>query len=185
MYVAYDDLCVKLTQLGCETVASLYSNQEEADTRMVLHAQEIASTGIHTIIVASSDTDVFVLFVAFVINCVVLLKHQQRTRTVYVDIASIQRSIGKLMCDALPALHAYTGCDTVSAFSGKGKVGAYKLVMANKSYQETFASLGTSWTVNNEKEQERRCKFKKRKLVPSISSYPVKVWKLANKVAVL
>jgi hypothetical protein len=53
------------------------------------------------------------------------------------------------MCETLPAIHAYTGCDTVSAFAGKGKVNALKLVMASKVYQNTFVSVGKDWTISS------------------------------------
>lgn len=46
-----------------------------------------------------------------------------------------------------PGLHAVTGCDTVSAFSGKGKVKNLKLVLQNESYQETLAELGLAKAV--------------------------------------
>ncbi len=51
------------------------------------------------------------------------------------------------MCRALPSLHAFTGCDSVSAFAGKGKVSSLKLLIGNTNMQETFKDLGTSWTL--------------------------------------
>ena len=51
-------------------------------------------------------------------------------------------------CTALLALHAaFTGCDTTSAFKGKGKIRPIKLVQGNSSFIETFASLGSPWKV--------------------------------------
>ena len=38
----------------------------------------------------------------------------------------------QLVSNALLGLHAYKGCDTVSAFSGKGKVKPLKLMMKNE-----------------------------------------------------
>ena len=48
----------------------------------------------------------------------------------------------QLVSNALLGLHAYTGCDTDSAFSGKGKVKPLKLMMKNGKYISTFASIG-------------------------------------------
>ena len=36
------------------------------------------------------------------------------------------------MCQALPGLHALTGCDTVSSFAGKGKKAALDIVKADE-----------------------------------------------------
>jgi hypothetical protein len=47
-------------------------------------------------------------------------------------------------------VHAYTGCDTVSAFCGKGKVNALKIVKVNKEAQETFMQLGQEWSLTPE-----------------------------------
>ena len=46
------------------------------------------------------------------------------------------------MCCALPGLHSFTGCDTVSAFGGKGKISAFKLMQKNTKYQDAFTQLG-------------------------------------------
>ena len=46
-----------------ESVPELYSNHEEADTRLILHAQH-ASTMHSNVTIRSSDTDVFILMLA-------------------------------------------------------------------------------------------------------------------------
>ena len=40
-------------------------------------------------------------------------------------------------------MQAYSGCDTVSAFAGRGKLGALKL-MRSEHWQEVFRELGQS-----------------------------------------
>ena len=52
------------------------------------------------------------------------------------------------MCRALVGVHAYTGCDTVSAFAGKGKAKALKLLSKNKEIQDTFLKLGQEWDLS-------------------------------------
>ena len=47
-------------------------------------------------------------------------------------------------------LHAYTGCDTVSAFAGRGKVSALKLLQRNEKFCETFQKVGVEWTMTPE-----------------------------------
>ena len=41
-------------------------------------------------------------------------------------------------------VHAFTDCDSVSAFAVRGKLSALRLVKGNKTFQESFKSLGTS-----------------------------------------
>ena len=43
----------------------------------------------------------------------------------YIHINEIARNLGAEKARALPAFHSFTGCDTVSAFFGKGKVSAW------------------------------------------------------------
>jgi len=38
-------------------------------------------------------------------------------------------------------VHAFTGCDTVSAFAGGGKFGALTIVKQSNSFQEMFNRL--------------------------------------------
>ena len=45
--------------------------------------------------------------------------------------------------------HVLTGCDTVSAFSGKGKWKAVQLLLKNESYVKAMAQLGETWTLSN------------------------------------
>jgi len=57
-------------------------------------------------------------------------------------------------------MHAFTGCDTISAFAGHGKMTALKQMKSDKAYQEAFTELGRSWEVSeelSEKLQEITC----------------------------
>ena len=47
-------------------------------------------------------------------------------------------------------LHTYTGCDSVSSFSGRSKLAALKLLEDNVNFQETFKQLGQSWALLSE-----------------------------------
>ena len=65
LFVTHGDNCTKLTSsngtITASTVLELCSNQEEADTRMFLHANHASQNGHRCIAVRSSDTDVEVL----------------------------------------------------------------------------------------------------------------------------
>ena len=48
---------------------------------------------------------------------------------------------------ALMALHAYTGCDTTSAFKGIGKQAPIKLLQRRPEFEAALGRLGNSWDV--------------------------------------
>jgi len=58
--------------------------------------------------------------------------------------------IGESSCEYLIGLHAFTGCDTVSAITNRGKLGAFKLMKRDGKYQETFRQLGNSCEVSKD-----------------------------------
>ncbi len=51
---------------------------------------------------------------------------------------------------ALPAIHAFTGCDYTAAFMNKGKLRPLVLIMKNDDFRSAFAELGTSAEVSTE-----------------------------------
>lgn len=90
--------------------------------------------------ICSEDTGVFVMSVAFCDKTEGQLfqKCGTRTRTRIVDIRKVAAALGMELFGALIGLHAYTDCDTVSAFAGKGKTSALKLLTSNREVQNTF-----------------------------------------------
>lgn len=67
-----------------------------------------------------------------------------------IDIEKLNSAIGKNVANALVGLHAFTGCDTVSAFSGKGKVNPFKLLSKNERYVDTFSDIGAQLNLREE-----------------------------------
>ena len=45
---------------------------------------------------------------------------------------------------------SYIRCDTVSAFCGKGKVKALKIMLTDAKFVEFFESIGGDWTTSDE-----------------------------------
>ena len=64
MYVNCERKCFRLTEDTWSEIESLYSTQEEADTRMLLHAKHAEEQSTAAII-ASQDTDVFIMSLSF------------------------------------------------------------------------------------------------------------------------
>ena len=112
--------------------------------------------------VASEDTDVFILSLAFenLLPGKMFVKSTKQTRTVYIDILKVVLALGSQVCLALPGLHAFTRCDIVSAFSGREKVAALNIVTRNKSFQNLFQEIGMRWELSDDlpvKLQEFTC----------------------------
>ena len=71
------------------------------------------------------------------------------TRVTYIDLTKASVNLGITVSRALLGYHAYTGCDSVSSFAGKGKMSGLKLLMTNVNYQNLFLKVGISWNVSD------------------------------------
>ncbi|CAH3031303.1 unnamed protein product, partial [Pocillopora meandrina] len=147
-FVTHGDNCTKLVVPNGSTIASdvpeLCTNQEEADTRMFLHAEHASQNGHQRIAIKSSDTDVEVLacYYQAVISADIILISGTSRRSRIVSIRRVCERLGREICEILPSLHAITGCDSVSAFSTKGKKKALDVVQMNSALRQTLGSLG-------------------------------------------
>ena len=148
MYVSCERKCFRVTKDTWSEVKSLYSTQVEADTCLLLHAKH-AEEQSTAIIIASQDTDVFIMSLSFACEfaCQVYIKSSTQTREKFVDLQKLAAAVGHNTCCALPGLHSFTGCDTVSAFWGKGKISAFQIMQKNMKYQDAFTQLGKKWSV--------------------------------------
>ena len=153
VFVIDGEKVFKINQNEVSQIEELESNYEEADTRMVLHANHASST-YEKIMISSPDTDVFVicLSVHHLIDAnIYFLTGVKSTRRI-IDITAVAENIYKSMnvCDAskqsfmesLVGFHSFTGCDTISAFTGRGKTKPLKLMVKDERYVEAFALLG-------------------------------------------
>lgn len=125
---------VMVTQEGsvvCNQPISLegltHCNHEEADTRIFLHSKHAAAHGNKTIIIKASDIDVLVIAVS-----VLSILHDlgveklwvafgQGQNLKWIPIHDLNPLIGPEKSKAFYFFHAFTGCDVVSTFRGKGK----------------------------------------------------------------
>ena len=135
LYATVAKECYKITSDGSELFEDLESTQEEADTRLLLHAYHAGRNGFSTVVISSDDTDVFVQALAF------------KARTRYIDITHVVQRYSSEVCGCLPGLHAFTGCDTASAFSRKSKMSALRLTKRHVTFRELFQLVSTDWDV--------------------------------------
>ena len=64
---------------------------------------------------------------------------------IFYDNGKIIAFLGPDICKALPFFYAFTGCDIVSSFYGKGKCKAWDTWLASEhknTYTELFSRLG-------------------------------------------
>ena len=102
-------------------------NHEEADSQIFLHARHAVAKGHTSLIIKASDTDVLVIAISVfqILNDIGLEKvwvaFGRGATLRWNPIHDIRHSIGSVKSKGLPFFHAFTGCDVVSAFRGKGK----------------------------------------------------------------
>ena len=160
LYVTNLDKCWKVTKGCCEEVPAQSSQHEEADGRLLLHAAHASREGFEAVVICGDDTDVFILCLAFRDNIHASLFQKCGTRLI--DVSNVAASVGPEVCRALLGLHAFTGCDTVSAFAGKGKIRVLTILKANAEFKEVFAQFGVQWNLPphlHVKLEEFVCKF--------------------------
>lgn len=150
LYVTSGAECYRITKDSFSEVNELHCTQEEADGRIVLHALYACKQQRSPVVIVAEDTDVFIMLLAFAhkfrypiyFSC-------GKTKRRLVDIKSIVSTYGTHICKTLIGLHAFTGCDSVSAFAGKGKVRALNMVKDCQEAQAVFRKMGNNWNMTD------------------------------------
>ena len=136
-----------VTMNGIEDMDSLYTDQEEADTRMLLHAFH-AMSDCPKITIDSPDTDVAILCVYYFesLNNVSELYFYTGTadKRRFIPIHDISRAMGPTLSRLILPFHALTGCDSTSAVCKLGKVKPWRLLQDNPTAFQDLSLLGTS-----------------------------------------
>ena len=156
-----EGVAYELTSNDGETVErkevhEIRSNHEESDTRMILYAAYGAKLEYKVIQIRSPDSDMFFLLLHFAssISSTLLFDTGVGNMKRLINVSKVSEDFGQEYCTALLTLHAYTGCDTTSAFKGIGKVKPMKVFDKNKGLTVCFSKLGMSWDVNKEMIQD-------------------------------
>ena len=113
-----------------------------------MHVQHALQHGMHTIEIRTVDTDVIVILAGvFYELCTIQpladiwIAFGVGKSYRFLSINTICSTLGELKPQALPIFHALTGCDTTSAFKGKGKKSAWQAWQAFKEVTETLVHL--------------------------------------------
>ena len=121
--------------IGLSTMLSCY-----ADTRMFLHAKDAAEKYHRRIRLRTVDTDVVLLAVSTVVS---MENTQLWIALRYIPAHEVATPLGAEKAQTRPMFHAFTGCDTVSSFAGKGKKTAFDTWRSFNAATEVFARLVT------------------------------------------
>jgi len=119
------------------------SDHEEADTRLVLHAK-IASQHHENVIIWSPDTDVAVIGISHCssIPAQVFFATGSGKNQRLVCLSEIADQLGDEKSRNLPALHAFSGCDTTSSFYGKGKKSIAITALSDQNHLKALSGFG-------------------------------------------
>lgn len=145
---------VRVSCQGIKELAEQFSDQEEADTRMVLHAVGVKSQYLRTI-VRCDDTDVLVILLYYMSLGLLtdeVFMHAGHagkyvTRERFIPVHSLASELGKATCQSLPSVHAITGCDSTNAIFGIGKKTACTILqnMPESVCSKLYKSPAESW----------------------------------------
>ena len=141
--------CISSVQwlITCNQVQELPSKQE-ADAKIFLCAKFAASFGSKSasIITVDSDLAILLMYYQYKLDLKLFLQMGSGSKG---NIFNIQTSdLSTDAVDALPAVHALSGCDSTTSFSGIGKVKFFKSVCKDESYYNATSVLGESGTIN-------------------------------------
>jgi hypothetical protein len=120
---------------------------EEADTRILLHLDDAVNEGYTKVSIRTVDTDVVVLAVtaAQQLNIAELwVAFGTGKNFRHLAAHEMAKALGPDRCIALPMFHAFTGCDTVSSFGGRGKKTAWDTWMSFDGVTRAFCVLAAT-----------------------------------------
>ena len=130
----------------------IHSTHEEADSRMIFHLATIQPPAV----LRTIDTDVFIIalgcFSSLNEDLQVWMETGVYTKNTlrYISVNQIYRKLGAKFCEALPAYHAFPGCDYTASFNRKGKVSPFKILEKDGLAQDAFASLNSDETITQD-----------------------------------
>ena len=138
-----DSVLVKMTK-----VPELQSSQEETDTRVVLYCNYAADNDYDYVKVRSPDSDIFfiLLYYAADLGIRILFDTSTGNKQRLLDITKLAKDFTPVYCAGLLAMHAFTRCDTTSAFKCIGKVKPIQLRQKNslpRGFPGAWSNMGS------------------------------------------
>ena len=128
----------------------LRSNQEEADTKVILHTMNILEEGFTVVLRSpSGDTDIMVLALALINDLTnVFMDYgngKNRKRLSLGEIRLLQSEK-----EALVGFHSFAGNDYILSIFRKGKKHCWSIAKSSETFLEAFSELGADWEMTDE-----------------------------------
>ena len=102
-------------------------SQEEADTRLLLHCKDEVVCGHKIVSIRTVDSHVVAIAVGVfeqILADELWIAFGTGKKYRFIPIHELVASLGSMKALSLPFFHAFTGCDTTSSFSSRGKKSA-------------------------------------------------------------
>ena len=112
-------------KMCCEEVLKLYSTHKEADNRMFFHLANVNAPS--NVVIRTADTDCLIIGLAsqhlYEESIHVWLEVGTPFKNIlrFINLNQLSSRLGNDLCAALPACHAFTGCDSFFLSTGNGE----------------------------------------------------------------
>ena len=127
--------------MNTQEIQELACNHEEADDRLLLHAKHASTQGDSSVVIRSTDTDVFLLCIGNVheLTCPLYFATGTVNNARLIHADAVTEQIGLRTAQAIIGLHAFTGCDSTKSSCSKTNVSKH-----------VFCSLEREWDVTSQ-----------------------------------
>ena len=146
LYMSSENNCCRITNSTEEDVEELRSNQEEADTRLILHANHaLIDDCLQSVTIRSPSGDTVVILTIdhlFGLKEKVFIDNGRSDTRRLIPLDAVDLSVH--LREALLGFHAFTGNDYVSSFIKKGKKTCWNKLQKKTKFTNCFAAIGNS-----------------------------------------
>ena len=150
VYFSQEDVTYCINESGVTVKQDLSSNQEEADTKVILHCHHALEESLSSKVVLrspSGDTDIMILALSFLESSRTYIDYgngKSRKGFWLNEICSINEDQKK----SLVGFHAFTGNDYISSFFRKSKPTCWNVLNKNRIFIESINQLGEDWNID-------------------------------------
>jgi hypothetical protein len=133
-------------------------NHEEADTRIFVHVRHCVENGKKIILIKANDTDILVIAVSVFARLrnsgmeKLWIEFGQGQNVRWIPVHDVCSAIGQEKSEGILFFHAFSGCDSVSGFKGKGKRSFWQTWNICPDVSNVFRKLSIYPPVHNEQD---------------------------------
>ena len=141
IYITSDESVVSL----CPSTSMPDCTHEEADTRIMVHVIDAIRKGLKSICIRTVDTDILIILISKFHFLKDLCKDLElkvafgigKDFAVY-SVNNICSTLGPDKSKIMSIFHAFSGCDTISSFHGRGKKSAWESLVSFPEVKVAF-----------------------------------------------